>query len=174
MEKLGKKLLSNDEIENKIKDIAGAINKDYRGKKVLLIGILKGAIVFLADLMRYLEVDVDLDFMAISSYGSETKTSGVVRILKDLDEPINKRNVLLVEDITDTGLTLSYLIKNLRSRNPKTLEICSLLRKKDKQKLPLKVKYTGFEINDTFVVGYGLDFNQKYRNLKDIYILEKS
>lgn len=172
MEKLGKKLISNEEIEKKVKELAVKINEDYKGKNVLLVGILKGAVVFLADLMRHLKMDVDLDFMAISSYGSATKTSGVVRILKDLDEPINDRDVLLVEDITDTGLTISYLTRNLRSRRPRSLEICSLLRKNNKQNEPLKVKYTGFEINDSFVVGYGLDYNQQYRQLKDIYVLE--
>lgn len=172
LHKLGYKLISSEEIETRVSELADKINKDYKNKKVLLVGILKGAVVFMADLMRYLEVDVDLDFIAISSYGSATKTSGVVRILKDLDEPIVKRHVLLVEDIADTGLTLSYLIKNLESRGPKSLNICSLLRKKDKQKRPINIKYVGFEIADDYVVGYGLDYNQQFRNLKDLFILE--
>ncbi len=172
MEKLVKKILTDQEIKEQVKSLAQKINKDYKNKDVILIGVLKGAIVFLADLMRYLDINIDLDFMAISSYGSETKTSGVVRILKDLDESIANRHVILVEDIIDTGLTISYLMRNLRSRKPKSLEICSLLRKKDKQKATIEAKYVGVEIPNCYVVGYGLDYNQQYRQLQDIFILE--
>lgn len=172
MAKLGKVLISKENIDKKVQELAEIINEDYKNDRILLVGILKGAVIFLADLIRHLDIDIDLDFMAISSYGSATKTSGVVRILKDLDEPIEDRHVLLVEDITDTGLTLSYLTRNLLSRRPKSLEICSLLRKKTEQQLPVAVKYNGFDIDGEFVVGYGLDFDQQYRQLRDIYLLE--
>ncbi|RJQ32935.1 MAG: hypoxanthine phosphoribosyltransferase [Actinobacteria bacterium] len=169
--KPGKVLIDNSRLQKKVASLAKKISKDYQGKDILLVGILKGAAIFLADLVRHMDMPIELDFMAISSYGSSTKTSGVVRILKDLDEDIKGKNILIIEDIVDTGLTLSYLIKNLRSRQPKSLEICSLLLKKSKQKKDLKIKYVGFKIPDVFVVGYGLDYNQQYRCFSQIHEL---
>lgn len=165
-------LIDQETIQDKVKELARKISKDYEGKNPLLVGILRGAVVFLADLAREITIPVAFDFMAVSSYGTATKTSGVVRILKDLDEDIESRHVLLVEDIIDTGLTLNYLLKNLKSRKPASLEICALLRKQIKQKISFDVKYEGFAIPDTFVVGYGLDFAEKYRNLPSICVLK--
>jgi hypoxanthine phosphoribosyltransferase len=167
-----KVLISKEEIQDKVKELAKRISKDYKGKNPLLVGILRGAVVFLADLAREISIPVEFDFMAVSSYGTATKTSGVVRILKDLDEDIKGRHVLLVEDIIDTGLTLIYLLKNLKSRKPASLEVCALLTKEGKQRTPLAVKYDGFTIPDKFVVGYGLDFAEKYRNLPCVCTLK--
>jgi len=172
--KVGNILLTKQQIKTRIKELADDISKDYPGKKPLLIGILKGAAIFLSDLAREIKADIEVDYMAVSSYGATTKTSGVVRILKDLDEDIQGRHVIIIEDIIDSGLTLSYLIKNLESRAPASLEICSLLRKKDTQKLSIDVKYQGFSIENIFVVGFGLDYQQEYRNLKDIRVLENA
>ncbi|KKN20036.1 hypothetical protein LCGC14_0939690 [marine sediment metagenome] len=172
--KVGNILLTKQQIKTRIKELADDISKDYPGKKPLLIGILKGAAIFLSDLAREIKADIEVDYMAVSSYGATTKTSGVVRILKDLDEDIQGRHVIIIEDIIDSGLTLSYLIKNLASRDPASLEICSLLRKKDTQKLSIDVKYQGFSIENIFVVGFGLDYQQEYRNLKDIRVLENA
>ncbi len=166
-------LISHDQIQKRVTEIAKDITKDYKGKDLLLVGILRGAVVFLADLIRQIDIHICIDFMAVSSYGASTKSSGVVRILKDLDEEIKDRHVLLVEDIVDTGLTLRYLQKNLQTRNPASISICALLNKKCKQKVPISLKYCGFEIPDEFVVGYGLDFDEKYRNLNDICILNE-
>jgi len=170
--RLGEILISRQQIKSRVKELAAEINRDYYQKNLLVVGILKGASIFMADLIRHIKVDVQFDYMAVSSYGAATKTSGTVRMLKDLDENISGHHVLLVEDIIDSGLTLSYLVKNLKSRGPASLEICSLLRKKGKQRLTIKARYTGFSIGNEFVVGYGLDFHQKYRHLRDIRILQ--
>lgn len=165
-------LLEEKVIKDKVKELAARISEDYQDKNLLLVGVLRGAVVFLADLAREIALPVAFDFMAVSSYGTATKTSGVVRILKDLDEDIKDRHVLLVEDIIDSGLTLNYLLKNLKSRKPASLEICALLNKEIKQKMSFDVKYEGFSIPDKFVVGYGLDYAEKYRNLRYICILK--
>ncbi len=171
LEDIEKVLVTEEEIDRRVKELAEQISKDYKDIDLLIVGILKGAIVFMADLVRELTISAEFDFMAVSSYGSSTKTSGVVRILKDLDEDIKDRHVLLIEDIIDTGLTINYLLRNLRSRGPKSLEICALLSKGSKQQVPLEVKYLGFTIPDQFVVGYGLDYGEKYRNLPYVCIL---
>src|ERR671933_583462 len=166
-------LISSEEIEEKVREIGARITEDYRGEKLLLIGILRGAVVVMSDLMRNIDLPCELDFMDISSYGTGTSSSGVVRILKDLEEDITDRHVLIVEDIIDTGLTLSYLRRSLLARNPASLEICALLTKPSRRKVELDVKYLGFEVPDEFVVGYGLDYAGVYRNLPDICILKK-
>ena len=159
-------LISEQEIQDTIARLGEQITKDYEGEdNLLLIGVLKGAFVVMADLSRHIRLPVDFDFMAVSSYGAATKTSGVVRILKDLDHEIEGRNVLLVEDIVDSGLTLSYLLKNLRTRRPKSLEVCALMQKTEVQQVPLDIRYRGFEIPPVFVVGYGLDYGERFRNL---------
>src|SRR6185503_8114555 len=144
---------------------------DYEGKDLLLIGVLKGAVFFLADLMRHLDRECEVDFMAVSSYGSSTDSSGVVRILKDLDASIEGRNVLIVEDIVDSGLTLSYLMRTLRARDPATLEVCALLTKPERRKVNLPIRYVGFEIPNRFVIGYGLDHAERFRNLPFVAVL---
>ena len=169
-----KVLISEDEIADKIATLSKQITEDYRGKDLLLVGVLKGAFVFMADLARGIELPLEFDFMAVSSYGSATKSSGVVRILKDLDYEISGRDVLLVEDIIDSGLTISYLLRYLEARGPESLEICSLFWKKGEQAVPLDVKYPGFEIPPVFVVGYGLDYAERYRNLPYIGVLKES
>lgn len=166
-----KVLISEDEIRAKITELATDITGDYGDDGVLLVGVLKGAFVFMADLARSLSIPIDFDFMAVSSYGTATKSSGVVRILKDLDYEVTGRHVLLVEDIIDSGLTISYLLRYLKARRPASLEICSLLWKKGQQAVPFEVKYTGFVIPSVFVVGYGLDFAERYRNLPYIGVL---
>ncbi len=158
-------LLSREDIEQKVSDLGASISRDYAGKELLLVGVLKGAFVFMADLARNIELPMEFDFMAVSSYGAATQTSGVVRILKDLDHEIMGRHVLVVEDIVDSGLTLSYLLKNLRTRKPESLEVCALMQKTDVQQVPLDIKYPGFEIPPVFVVGYGLDYGERFRNL---------
>lgn len=165
-------LISSEEISDKISTLAKEITEDYRGKDLLLVGVLKGALVFMADLCRRVDLPLEFDFMAVSSYGSSTKSSGVVRILKDLDYEISGRHVLLVEDIIDSGLTINYLLKYLEARGPASLEICSLFWKKGEQAVPLEVKYPGFEIPPVFVVGYGLDYAERYRNLPYIGVLK--
>jgi hypoxanthine phosphoribosyltransferase len=165
-------LITADDIQDKIGGLAKQITADYRDKDLLLIGILKGAFVFMSDLARSIELPVEFDFMAVSSYGSSTKSSGVVRILKDLDYEITGRHVVLVEDIIDSGLTINYLLRYLEARGPASLEICSLFWKKGEQAVPLEVKYPGFEIPPVFIVGYGLDFAEKYRNLPYIGVLK--
>jgi hypoxanthine phosphoribosyltransferase len=169
-----KVLISEDEIAEKIASLSKQISEDYRGRDLLLVGVLKGAFVFMADLARGIELPLEFDFMAVSSYGSATKSSGVVRILKDLDYEISGRDVLLVEDIIDSGLTISYLLRYLEARGPASLEICSLFWKKGEQAVPLDVKYPGFEIPPVFVVGYGLDYAERYRNLPYIGVLKES
>jgi hypoxanthine phosphoribosyltransferase len=160
-------------LQEKIKELAARVDKDYENKDLLLIGVLKGAVMAVADLSRALQRHVDMDWMAVSSYGSGTKSSGVVRILKDLDRDITGRNVLIVEDIVDSGLTLSWLKSNLESRGAASVEILSILRKPESAKVEVNVKYVGFEIPPDFVVGYGLDFDEKYRNLPFIGVLAK-
>ena len=166
-------LITADEIQDKIRELAKQITEDYRDKDVLLIGVLKGAFVFMSDLAREVQLPIEFDFMAVSSYGSATRSSGVVRILKDLDYEITDRHVLLVEDIIDSGLTISYLLRYLEARRPASLEICSLFWKRGEQAVPMEVKYPGFEIPPVFVVGYGLDYNEKYRNLPYIGVLKQ-
>jgi hypoxanthine phosphoribosyltransferase len=167
-------LITEHEIQDKIAFLAKQITEDDRGRDLLLVGVLKGAYVFMADLARELRLPVEFDFMAVSSYGSATKSSGVVRILKDLDYEITGRHVLLVEDIIDSGLTISYLLRYLEARGPASLEICSLLWKKGEQAVPLDIRYPGFEIPPRFVVGYGLDFAERYRNLPYVGVLKPS
>ncbi len=158
-------LISEKEIAAKLVEMGTRITQDYRDSNLLLIGVLKGAFVVMADLARHIELPLEFDFMAVSSYGAATKTSGVVRILKDLDHDLEGRDVLLVEDIVDSGLTLKYLLKNLAARKPTSLEVAALLRKRGIQQVELDLRYVGFDIPNEFVVGYGLDFAEKYRNL---------
>ena len=165
-------LITSREIEDKVREIGARITEDYRGEKPLLIGILRGAVVIMSDLMRHIDLQCELDFMDISSYGTGTSSSGVVRILKDLEEDITDRHVLIVEDIIDTGLTLSYLMRSLQARKPASLEICALLSKPSRRRADLDVRYLGFEVPDEFVVGYGLDYAGAYRNLPDICVLK--
>jgi len=167
-------MISDEQIQERVRELGAEISADYQGQTVLLVAVLRGAAIFLADLSRAMTVPVELDFMAVSSYGSSTKSSGVVRILKDLDEQIEDRNVLVVEDILDTGLTLKYLLKNLASRKPASLEVVTLLNKQGKQRVPISCKYSGFSVPDEFVVGYGLDFAERYRNLPYIGVLKPS
>jgi hypoxanthine phosphoribosyltransferase len=161
-------LFTEQQIQDRLGELAAAIEKDYEGKDILLVGVLKGAVMVMADLARHFGRHVEMDWMAVSSYGSGTKSSGVVRILKDLDTDISGRHVLVVEDIIDTGLTLSWLISNLSSRGPASVEICTLLRKPEAQQMTVDVKYVGYDIPNAFVVGYGLDYDEKYRNLRSI------
>jgi hypoxanthine phosphoribosyltransferase len=149
------------------------ISRDYADRDLIMIGVLKGAVLFLADLMRELTVPCEVDFMAVSSYGSATDSSGVVRILKDLDSSIEGRNVLIVEDIIDSGLTLQYLLRNLRARNPASVEVCALLTKPDRRRVELPIRYVGFEIPNRYVIGYGLDYAQRYRNLDCVAVLNE-
>lgn len=168
----GAVLISQEALREKVAELAAAISRDYEGRDLLVVGVLKGAIFFIADLVRQLSVPCELDFMAVSSYGSSTHSSGVVRILKDLDHPIAGRHVLVVEDIIDSGLTLSYLVRNLQSREPASLEICTLLTKPGHRRLPLTTRYRGFDLDDVFVVGYGLDYDERFRALGHIAALE--
>ena len=164
-EHIGEILVQADELQHRIKEMAAEVSRDYKGRDLLLIGVLKGAVFFLADLMRHLDVPCEVDFMAVSSYGSSTDSSGVVRILKDLDAPLEGRNVLIVEDIVDSGLTLQYLMRTLEARNPASIEVCALLTKPDRRKVDTPARYVGFEIPDKFAIGYGLDYAERYRNL---------
>jgi hypoxanthine phosphoribosyltransferase len=158
-------LVAGEDLKRRVTELGAEISRDYADRDLLMIGVLKGAVLFMADLMRELTVPCEIDFMAVSSYGSATDSSGVVRILKDLDSSIEGRDVLLVEDIIDSGLTLHYLLRNLRARNPRSLEVCALLTKPERRRVDLPVKYVGFEIANRFAVGYGLDHAQRYRNL---------
>jgi hypoxanthine phosphoribosyltransferase len=167
-------LLTAEEIHLKVKELAAQISRDYAGKELLVVGILKGSVIFLADLVRNISVPTRFDFMAVSSYGASSKSSGVVRILKDLDQDIEGRHVLIVEDIVDTGLTLSYLVENLKTRGPASLKICTLLDKPSRRIADVDVQYNGFKIEDHFVVGYGLDYNEHYRNYPCIMILSSN
>lgn len=165
-------LLSEEEVDRKIAEIGKKISEDYNGEQVHLICVLKGGVFFTCELAKRLTVPVSMDFMSVSSYGADTKSSGVVRIVKDLDEGIEGKNVLVVEDIIDSGRTLSYLLEYLRNRNPKSLKLCTLLDKPERRVVEVDVDYTCFEIPDEFVVGYGLDYAQKYRNLPYIGVVE--
>jgi hypoxanthine phosphoribosyltransferase len=165
-------IIPEAELQAKVAELGAAISADYGDEPVLLIAVLRGAAIFVADLARNITSPVELDFMAVSSYGSSTKSSGVVRILKDLDETIEGRHVLVCEDILDTGLTLKYLLKNLASRRPHSLEVVALLSKEGKQRVPISCKYVGFEVPDEFVVGYGLDYAERYRNLPYVGVLK--
>ena len=165
-------LISEDEIKAKVKELGQQISRDYQGQELLLVGILRGAMLFMSDLMREIDIPVNIDFMVVSSYGAGTTTSGEVRVLKDLDRGIEGRNVLLIEDIVDTGLTLNYLTKYLSNRHPQSLKICTLLNKPSRRRIEVPVDYNGFIIPDKFVVGYGLDYNEFYRNLPYIGVLK--
>jgi hypoxanthine phosphoribosyltransferase len=164
-------LITAEELETRMAELAAEIDRDYAGRELLLVGVLNGAVMVMADLSRALKSQIRMDWMAISSYGSGTQSSGVVRILKDLNTDISGRHVLVVEDIIDTGLTLSYLISNLRSREPASLEIMTAFRKPEAQQMAVEVKYVGFDIPNEFVVGYGLDYDERYRNLPDVCIV---
>jgi hypoxanthine phosphoribosyltransferase len=171
---IDKILISSDEIQAKLAEMGERITRDYRGQSLLLVGVLKGAFVVMADLARYIRLPLEFDFMAVSSYGAATKTSGVVRILKDLDHDVEGRHILIVEDIVDSGLTLNYLLKNLRARRPASLEVATLLHKSGLQKVRIDMRYVGFEIPPEFVVGYGLDFGERFRNLPYVATLKPS
>ena len=170
---IGETLVAADELQRRVRELAEEISRDYLGKDLVLVGVLKGAVFFLSDLMRELEIPVEVDFMAVASYGSATKSSGVVRILKDLDAAIEDRDVLIVEDIVDSGLTLQYLLRNLAGRNPRSLEVCALLVKPERQKVDLPTRYVGFEIPNRFAIGYGLDYAERYRNLPYVAALRE-
>ena len=167
-----KVLLSGKEIERRVGEIAAQITRDYAGESVLMVGILRGAVVFFSELVKRVDLDLRFDFMVVSSYGSGTDSSGEIRIVKDLSQPIEGMNVIIVEDIIDTGYTLKNLKKLLSTRNPKSLKICSLLDKPSRRKVELEGDYIGFKVPNEFVVGYGLDYNEKYRNLPDICVLK--
>ena len=167
-----KLVITEKQIRSKVHQLGRRITKDYEGKDLFIVGVMKGSLMFLMDLVRQIDVPLTYDLMAIASYGAATKSSGVVRIIKDLDLPVESHHVLIVEDIIDSGLTLHYLIHNLRARNIASLKVCTLLARPYRRAVDVSVDYNGFVINDDFVVGYGLDFNQKYRNLKDIHALE--
>ena len=170
---VGEVLVTAEELQRRVAELGEEISRDYCGRSLLLVGVLKGAVFFLSDLMRFIEIPVEVDFMAVASYGSATDSSGVVRILKDLDVAIEDRDVLIVEDIVDSGLTLQYLMRNLGSRNPRTLEVCALLTKPQRRKVDLPTRYVGFEIPDRFVIGYGLDYGERHRNLPFVAVLER-
>jgi hypoxanthine phosphoribosyltransferase len=162
---IGETLVSREDLQRRVAELGAEISRDYEGRDLVMVGVLKGAVLFLADLMRSIDVSCEVDFMAVSSYGSQTDSSGVVRILKDLDASINGRDVLVVEDIIDSGLTLQYLMRNLRAREPASLEVCALLTKPERLRVDLSPRYVGFEIPNRFAIGYGLDHAQRYRNL---------
>ncbi len=170
---VGEVLVAEEDLSRRVRELGEAISRDYAGRPLLLVGVLKGAVFFLSDLMRFIDIPVEVDFMAVASYGSATDSSGVVRILKDLDIAIEGRDVLIVEDIVDSGLTLQYLLRNLGSRNPASLEVCALLTKPDRRKVDLPTRYVGFEIPDRFVIGYGLDYAERHRNLPFVAVLER-
>ncbi len=172
MFKAGKILIDRQQLAARIAELGEEISRDYAGKQLTTVGILRGAVLFLADLLRELNISVTVDFMAVSSYGAATKSSGVVRILKDLDDPITGRHVLVVEDIVDTGLTIDYLRRILSDRSPASLKVCTLLNKQSRRVIDVDVEYIGFDIEDRFVVGYGLDFQQLYRNLPHIAYID--
>ena len=165
-------LLSAEDLSNRIAEIGAQITEDYAGKEILMIGVLRGAVIFMADLARTIKVPVAIDFMAVSSYGAAMNSSGVVRIMKDLDENIEGKHILVVEDIIDSGLTLNYLLDNLKSRKPASIKLCTLLNKPERRKVKVTIDYNGFDVPDYFVVGYGLDYAEKYRNLPFIGILK--
>jgi hypoxanthine phosphoribosyltransferase len=171
---IGEVLVTEDQLSSRIEELGRQISEDYAGRELLLVGVLKGAVFFLSDLMRALEAPCEVDFMAVASYGSSTDSSGVVRILKDLDASIEGRHVLIVEDIVDSGLTLSYLLRTMRARDPASLEVCALLTKPERRKSNVEIRYVGFEIPNRFVIGYGLDHNQRYRQLPYVAVLADS
>ena len=173
-QEIGEILVQRDELAHRVETLAAEISRDYEGRRLLLIGVLKGAMFFLSDLMRRIEVDCEVDFMAVASYGSSTSSSGVVRILKDLDGSIEGRDVLIVEDIVDSGLTLSYLLRTLRAREPASLEVCALLTKPERRQVDLPIRYVGFEIPNRFVIGYGLDHVERFRNLPYVAVLNEA
>src|SRR5689334_15156680 len=162
---IGQTLVAREALAQRVREMGEEISRDYAGREVVLVGVLKGAIFFVADLMRHLELHCAIDFMAVASYGSSTDSSGVVRILKDLDISIEGRDVLIIEDIVDSGLTLNYLLRTLSARNPASLEVCALLTKSERRKVDLPIRYVGFEIPNEFAIGYGLDHHERYRNL---------
>lgn len=168
---VGEVLITAEDLQRKVADLGAEVSRDYAGKDLVMVGVLRGAVVFIADLLRHLSVPCEIDFMAVSSYGSSRDSSGVVRILKDLDDSITGRDVLIVEDIVDSGLTLNYLMRNLQARDPASLEVCTLLTKPERRRVDVPIRYTGFEIPNQFVVGYGLDFAQRYRNLDHVALL---
>ena len=170
---IGETLVEAEDLQRRVAELGAEISRDYEGRDLVMIGVLKGAVLFLADLMRALEVPCEIDFIAVSSYGSSTYSSGVVRILKDLDASIAGRDVLLVEDIVDSGLTLHYLLKNLMARDPRSLEVVALLTKPERRRIDLPIKYVGFEIPNQFAIGYGLDHGQRYRNLGYVAALKQ-
>jgi hypoxanthine phosphoribosyltransferase len=169
---IGEVLVEAEDLQRRVRALGAEISADYEGRDLVMIGVLKGAVLFLADLMRELEIPCEVDFMAVSSYGSATDSSGVVRILKDLDASIEGRDVLLVEDIVDSGLTLHYLLKSLGARDPRSLEVCALLTKPERRRIDDPIKYVGFEIPNRFAIGYGLDHGQRYRNLPYVAALQ--
>lgn len=171
--KVGRVLITKEQIKKRTKELAEQISKDYKNKNLVCIAILRGAFMFLADLCREITVPAKFDFMAISSYKGKTESSGVVRIYKDLDMDIAGEDVLIIEDIVDTGRTMDYLIRNLKTRNPKSIEICTLLNKSENRVVNIKIKYVGFEIPPEFVIGYGLDFAEDYRHIEDVRVFEK-
>jgi hypoxanthine phosphoribosyltransferase len=171
---IGEVLVPEQDLQRRVAELGVEVSRDYEGRPPLLVAILKGAVPFLADLMRNLTIDCELDFMAVSSYGSSTDSSGVVRILKDLDAPIAGRDVLIVEDIIDSGLTLQYLLRNLRARDPSSVEVCALLTKPERRRVDLPVRYVGFEIPNRFAIGYGLDYAQRFRNLPYVAALREN
>ena len=170
---IGETLVSSEDLQRRVAELGSEISADYEGRDLFMVGVLKGAVLFLADLMRNVAVPCEIDFMAVSSYGSQTDSSGVVRIMKDLDAPIEGRDVLIVEDIIDSGLTLQYLMRSLKARNPASLEVCSLLTKPDRLRVDLSPRYVGFEIPNRFAIGYGLDHAQRYRNLPYVAALDE-
>jgi hypoxanthine phosphoribosyltransferase len=170
---VGEILVQRDELAHRVRELGEEITRDYDGRRLLLVGVLKGAVFFLSDLMRHIGVPCEVDFMAVASYGSSTDSSGIVRILKDLDAPIEGRDVLIVEDIVDSGLTLSYLLRTLEARNPGSLEVCALLTKPERRKVELPIRYVGFEIPNRFAIGYGLDHAERYRNLPYVAVLDQ-
>ena len=170
---IGEILVQQDDLAHRVKALGLQISSDYEGRSLLLVGVLKGAFFFLSDLMRELDVPCEVDFMAVASYGSSTDSSGVVRILKDLDASIEGRDVLIVEDIVDSGLTLSYLMRTLKAREPASLEVCALLTKPERRKVDLPIRYVGFEIPNRFVIGYGLDHGENYRQLPYVAVLNE-
>jgi hypoxanthine phosphoribosyltransferase len=169
---IGETLVSSEDLQKRVAELGRQISEEYEGRDLFMVGVLKGAVLFLADLMRNVSVPCEIDFMAVSSYGSQTDSSGVVRIMKDLDAPIEDRHVLIVEDIIDSGLTLQYLMRNLKARNPASLEVCALLTKPERLRVDLSPRYVGFEIPDRFAIGYGLDHAQHYRNLSYVAALD--
>jgi hypoxanthine phosphoribosyltransferase len=172
VERVGETVVEAAELQRRVAELGAEVSRDYAGRDLFMMGVLKGAVFFVADLMRNIEVPCEVDFMAVSSYGSMTDSSGVVRIQKDLDSSIEGKDVLIVEDIVDSGLTLNYLLRNLRARGPRSLEVCALLVKPGRRKIELPIRYVGFEIPNRFVVGYGLDLDQRFRNLSYVAALD--